>query len=175
MTVFPFDDPPFDPDHAPYDGSEAEVTGWLLDYHRWVLLKKVDGITDEQARRTTAASDLHLLGLIRHAVNVEQYWFDKVLRGIEPAWFFDDDDDPDFDFHPGPDDTLADAVEALRGEIGRNRGVAALTSFDTIAAGTREGRAVSFRWIMVHLVEEYARHCGHADLIREAVDGVTGD
>jgi hypothetical protein len=174
----PFTVPPFDPDVAPYAGDERAVVSWLLDYHRHVLLRKVAGITEQQARTTIASSDLTLLGLVRHLAGVEQYWFANVFLGLhEPSlWeISDDDDDEDRDFHPLVDDTLADAVAVLRTEIDRARQIASSTSFDAPAAGQRKGQTVSLRWIMVHLVEEYARHCGHADLLRQAIDGSIGD
>jgi hypothetical protein len=177
-VVQTFQDPPFDPDHAPYSGDERAVTLWLLDYHRHVLLHKLDGITNEQGRRTVAPSDLTLLGLARHLGNVEQYWFGHVFLGIVPEsepWRYDDAADPDIDFHPGATDRLSDALDLLHSEIERARQVTALHSFDAIAAGQREGQPVNLRWIIVHLIEEYARHCGHADLIRQSIDGSTGD
>jgi hypothetical protein len=173
-----FADPPFDPEVAPYEGDEHAVATWMLDYHRRLLLRKVDGVGDADARRTTGASDLTLLGLVRHMAFVEQFWFGHVLLGVvgaSEAPLFDDPDDHDRDFHPLPDDTLADALVLLHAEIRRARTVTATTTFDTIAANTREGRPVTFRWIMIHLIEEYARHCGHADLLREAIDGTVGD
>jgi Protein of unknown function (DUF664) len=175
MSEEPFADPPFDPDVAPYGGDERAVVAWLLDYHRHVLLRKVDGITDEQARTTTASSDLTLLGLVRHLALVEQYWFAEVFLGSTEPSHWDDPNDRDRDFHPLEGDTLAGALEVLRTEIARSRQIAATTSWDAPAVGQREGQLVRLRWIMVHLVEEYARHCGHADLLREAIDGVTGD
>jgi hypothetical protein len=167
--------PSFDPDVAPYAGDERTVVSWLLDYHRQVLLGKVAGITEEEARKTIASSDLTLLGLARHLGFVEQYWFGKVFLGLSETSHWDDPDDRDRDFHPLAHDTLADAIRVLRAEIARARQIASTTSFDTPAVGQREGQLVTLRWIMVHLVEEYARHCGHADLIREAIDGTTGD
>jgi Protein of unknown function (DUF664) len=171
----PFVVSPFDPEVAPYSGNERDVVSWLLDYHRYVLLRKVDGITDQQARTTIASSDLTLLGLVRHLAGAEQYWFGKLFLGLTETWHWDDPDDRDRDFHPLEHDTLAEAVAVLRSEIDRARQIAAATSFDASAMGQRDGRPVNLRWVMVHLLEEYARHCGHADLLREAIDGTTGD
>jgi hypothetical protein len=175
VSETPFAVPPFDPEVAPYSGDERAVVGWLLDYHRQVLVGKVVGISDEDARTTIATSDLTLLGLVRHLAGVEQYWFGEVFLGLNETSHWDDPDDRDRDFHPLPNDTLADALQVLNAEIERARRVASSASFDTPADGQREGQPVSLRWIMVHLVEEYARHCGHADLLRQAIDGVTGD
>jgi hypothetical protein len=166
---------PFDPEVAPLDGDERAVISWLLDYHRYVLVRKVEGISEQQARTTVAASDLTLLGLVRHLAVVEQYWFGEVFLGLSETMHWDDPDDRDSDFHPLPGDTLVDALVLLRAEIDRAHQIASTTSFDALAVGRRHGQLVTLRWIMAHLVEEYARHCGHADLLREAIDGVTGD
>jgi Protein of unknown function (DUF664) len=167
--------PPFDPEVAPYRGDESTVVSWLLDYHRQVLLHKVDGITAQQARSTISPSDLSLLGLIRHLAGAEQYWFADVFLGLNEPSHWDDPDDRDRDFHPLDTDTMDDALAALHHEIERARQIASTTSFDTLSVGQRDDQQVNLRWIMVHLVEEYARHCGHADLLREAIDGTTGD
>jgi hypothetical protein len=89
-------------------------------------------------------------------------------------------DDPDGDFHPGPDDTVAEAIAALRTEIEFAATSTAGVAMDTLAKADppwnrSPGWRPTLRWILVHLIEEYARHCGHADLLREAVDGATGD
>ncbi len=170
-----FLDPPFDPDVAPYSGDEREIVNWLLDYQRYVLLRKVVGISEAQSRSTTAASDLTLLGLVRHLAGVEQYWIGATFLGLEEPLPWDDPEDHDSDFHVQAGDTLADALELLRAEMWRARQLAATESFDALSVGVREKQHVSLRWILVHLVEEYARHCGHADLLRESIDGVTGD
>ena len=175
MPDVPFAVPLFDPEVAPYGGDERIVISWLLDYHRHVLLRKIDGITEQQARTTIASSDLTLLGLVRHLAGVEQYWFGEVFLGLSEISHWDDPDDRDRDFHALERDTLADALVVLHAEIDRARQVSSTASFDATAVGRREGQRVKLRWIMAHLVEEYARHCGHADLLREAIDGKTGD
>jgi uncharacterized damage-inducible protein DinB len=166
----------FDPESPPLDGDERAVVTWLLDYHRSVLLRKVSGISEEQARSVAASSDLTLLGLVRHLTNVEQYWFAMVFVGSDEPGHYDDPDDVDRDFHPQPGDTLAAALDVFNAEIVRSRRVAAeASSFDVLGQRQRHGSPVNLRWIMVHMVEEYARHCGHADIIRQHIDGVTGD
>lgn len=168
--------PPFDPEVAPYGGGERDVVNWLLDYQRYVLLRKVDGITEQQARMTTASSDLTLLGLVRHLAGVEQYWLGHVFLGLTSESLpWDDPNDRDADFHPREGDALADALVLLRAEMVRARQLASTAPFDALSVGQRENQQVTLRWILVHLVEEYARHCGHADLLREAIDGATGD
>lgn len=178
ISPFLFDDPPFDPSAAPYSGDERVVVAWMLDYQRYVLLRKLDGINDEQARRTVTAGDLTMLGLARHLAFVEQFWFGHIFLdavGRSEDWLYDDTDDPDIDLHPGAQDSLAEAIDQLHTQIRRARGLVNSTPFDSVAVNGRGELSINLRWILVHLAQEYARHCGHADLIREAVDGRTGD
>ena len=140
MPDAPFVVPPFDPEFAPYSGDERAVTGWLLDYQRYVLLRKVDGITEQQARMTIAASDLTLLGLVRHLAGVEQYWFGDIFLGLDETSHWHDPDDRDRDFHPLDGDTLAEALVVLRAEIDRSRHIASTAPFDTLSIGQHEGQ-----------------------------------
>jgi Protein of unknown function (DUF664) len=171
-----FDPIKFDPESPPLSGDERAVLCWLLDYHRTVFLKKATGISEEQSRTLVASSSLTILGLVRHLANVEQYWYAMVFGGSDEPGYYDDPDDDDRDFHPHPGDTLAEALVTLTSEMVRSRLVTdAAASFDVLAQGLRQGSPVNLRWIMAHMLEEYARHCGHADLIREHIDGETGD
>ena len=165
-------------DHA-YDGDERTTLLWFLDQYRRVLARKAEGITDEQARTTCGPSDLTLLGLIRHMADVERSWFRRRLTGeaAEPIFFGSGhpDGDDDGDFHAPPGATLAEAFEAYWGEIGvADRNIAATESLDEPLADDSRGRR-TLRWTLVHMIEEYARHCGHADLLRESIDRVIGD
>jgi hypothetical protein len=150
-----------------------------LDYHRAVLARKAEGVTDEQARLAACPpSDLTLLGLIRHMTDVERSWFRRSLLAEDaPPIYYGDahpDGDEDGDFHPPPGATVADALAAYWGEIDvANRNIAAASLDDVTRGKPDPGR--SLRRIVVHMIEEYARHCGHADLLRQAIDGATGD
>ncbi|MGB8860767.1 MAG: DinB family protein [Ilumatobacteraceae bacterium] len=155
----------------------------FLDYFRTVLLRKADGLDEVQARQRVGVSQMDMLGMIRHLALVEQWWFSQAFAGSTEEDLWADPDDPDSDWHPGPDDTLAAAVEALHQEIAKARVIAAgASSLDTLTAipvgppdnPERYGPR-SLRWVFVHMIEEYARHCGHADVIREAIDGAVGD
>jgi hypothetical protein len=166
--------PPADP---PVAGERTTLLAFL-DYYRAVLIRKAEGLSDEQARQTACPpSDLTILGLVRHMADVERNWFRRSLPGgdDEPLFYgaAHPDGDDDGDFHPPPDATLADALDALRAEIEvADRNIAA-AELDDIER--RERGKYSLRWILVHMIEEYARHCGHADLLRQAIDGETGD
>ena len=151
---------------------------WFLDYFRRVLARKAEGITEEQARAAASPpSDLTLLGLIRHMAKVERVWFRERLAGEDVPRLYvgalHPEGDPDGDFHAPADATLAEAFESYWREIEVADRVIAATDLDT---EVDTGRAVlTLRWVLVHMIEEYARHCGHADLVRQAVDGATGD
>jgi uncharacterized damage-inducible protein DinB len=150
------------------------LESWL-DYHRATLLWKCEGLTDEQLkRRSVEPSTMSLLGLVRHMAEVERNWFRRVLDAqADAGGIFYDDDNPDGDF----DDVDAADVEADRAvfdrEVAESRRIAAEHTLDD--TGLRRGEPCSLRWIYVHMIEEYARHNGHADLLRERIDGATGD
>ena len=164
------------PDIAHVNGEHAMLTEFL-DYFRTVFLRKVEDLTDEQSRQRLPPSDLDLLGMTRHLADVERWWFRAVFMAEVTDGNHDSDDDPDLDWHHGPGDTIAEARDIWRAEAARAREiVAASTDLDAIGAYTAGSRGeISPRWIMIHMIEEYARHLGHADFLRENVDGVTGD
>jgi uncharacterized damage-inducible protein DinB len=170
---------PTDPGELPH-GSEPELLAAFLDWYRAILIRKCEGLTDAEARSANCEpSILSLLGLVRHMADVERSWFRCWFEGVDAPPVFFTDDDPDGDLIPGEADTVAEAVAALRAEIEHADSlVAAASSLDQVSAGTSPGSPgwqPNLRWILVHLIEEYARHCGHADLLRERIDGATGD
>ncbi len=164
--------------------AEDERTTLLafLDYQRRVLARKAEGLTDEQARIAACPpSDMTLLGLVRHMAEVERAWFQRgMLNAAAPPIYCGaahPDGDDDGDFHPPGDATIAEALSTLWREIEiADQVIAAETSLDTVELRSRPLRPqYSLRWILVHMIEEYARHCGHADLLRQAIDGAVGD
>lgn len=151
------------------------VEGWL-DFHRATLAIKCEGLDDEQARRASVPpSGFTLTGLVQHLAEVERNWFRRIFAGEAAPPIFDpqaDPDGPDGGFDVAPDATLAAALDVWNAEVASAREIcAAHTLTDT---GTFMGRDVNLRWVYVHMIEEYARHNGHADLLRERIDGVTG-
>jgi len=154
----------------------------FLDLYRRVLARKAEGLTDEQVRLAACPpSDMTLLGLIRHMADVERSWFQRrMLDEDVPPIFFGaahPEGDEDGDFHPPPEATIAEALEAYWREIAvADQVIAAEPSLDEVEQRHHPPRPQhSLRWILVHMIEEYARHCGHADLLREAIDGAVGD
>lgn len=159
-------------------GAERELLEGFLDYHRATLLWKCEGMTAEQLRqRSVPTTTLTLLGLVRHMIEVERGWFRGTFKGEDTSPIFYSDERPDDDFDDlGSMDP--DAVFAMfEAECQYSREVAAAADLDDIGAkrGRRRNQEFSLRWIFVHMIEEYARHNGHADLIREAIDGATGE
>jgi hypothetical protein len=168
-------DPELDP-----QGDEATLLRSFLDYQRTILIRKAEGISDAQARTVIEPSDMSLLGLIRHMAEVERNWFRRRFAGQDAPPHYYGDHDPDGDFHPGESDTLDEAMATLAGEIDFARTSTAEISLDTLALAVPPTQRIpgwqpNLRWILIHMIEEYARHCGHADLLRERIDGAVGD
>lgn len=160
--------------------SERATLEGFLTYYRTVFTRKAEGITDDQARCTPCPpSDLSILGLVRHMAEVERSWAKWLFSGQDNIPLFygnaHPSNDPDGDFHPPPDATVAEAVEAYRREIADADEIYGTAQLDDLLANQDREEKNSLRWIYVHLIEEYARHVGHADLIRQAIDGVVDD
>ena len=157
----------------PYTGGEKESLKSALDRHRDVVLWKLQGLDEEQARRAMTPSGTSLLGLTKHLAAVEYSWFCETFgRETEPLPF--DDDDPDADLRVEPGETT-DGIVAF---YGRARAAAdeVIDELDLEARGTAwHGATVTLRWVLIHMVEETARHAGHMDVVRELIDGATGD
>src|SRR3954464_6762508 len=182
MPEFPPAPDRIDPPYR--DGERAAVQAWL-DFHRATLLAQSEGLTAAPlGERSAPPSTLSLRGLLRHLTEVERSWFRRVLAGEQapPLYYGSDDEDGDFDAigrdtdHPDTDTALPRELAAFTAECDVSRELAARhESLDDVGAGPRHGQQVSLRWIYLHMIEEYARHNGHADLLRERIDGVTGD
>jgi hypothetical protein len=162
-------------DPAPGAAERASLEGWL-DYHRATLLTKCAGLDGEQlARRAVPPSSLSLLGLLRHLAEVEQFWFQVVLEGDHDAPdLFCTPEHPDGDFDDVDPARAAHDVAVLAEQVARSREICGRHGLEDSGHHRHHG-AVDLRWIYTHLIEEYARHNGHADLLRECVDGATGE
>jgi uncharacterized damage-inducible protein DinB len=151
----------------------AMLEAWL-EFHRMTLLLKCEGLDDAGRKaRPVPTSNLSLHGLVRHMAEVERNWFTRVLLSAADTpfiWF--DPEVEDSDLVPLDDADWEHDLAAWHAECERSRANAADKALDH--TGTRRGQAVSLRWIYTHMIEEYARHNGHADLIRELVDGAVG-
>lgn len=159
----------------PLTAGERETLRAYLDFHRATLAMKCAGLSDEDLRRRSMPpSTLTLLGLVRHLAEVERTWFRRVINGedIPLVW------SPDGDYQVAYDAsgaTRAEAFAAWETEVARSREIEqAAESLDVVAHNARWGEDVSLRLVMLHLIHEYARHNGHADFLREGIDGVVG-
>ena len=159
--------------------SELDTLNGFLDQYRAVLIAKATGLTDEQARsHAVEPSNLSILGLLRHMAEVERHWFRRILLDeSELPDFFATDGvaigtaDGDFEFPETA--ALSEGVEILQRAIAESRlAIEGKVPEDvSLATRAKTGEPVSLRWILVHMIEEYARHCGHADFLRERLDG----
>ncbi|MEU9167635.1 DinB family protein [Streptomyces sp. NPDC048420] len=153
------------------------LDGWL-DYHRETLAWKCEGLTDAQLRTAAVEpSTLSLMGLVRHMAEVERSWYRRVMADENAGPIYYSEADPDGDFHIAEADTWEEAHATWQAEIEAARSIAARFGLDDISVGKhrRSGERFNLRWIHTHMIEEYARHNGHADLLRERIDGTTGD
>jgi hypothetical protein len=158
---------------VPFTGGEKESLYVALDRHRDVILWKLDGLDDEQVRRALVPSGTTLLGLVKHLAVVEYWWFCATFG--RPADFPPlDPADPDADLRIEPHESTAGIVAYY----GRARAAAdaVIGELDLEDTGTNSrGETVSLRWVLIHMIEETARHAGHMDIVRELIDGATGD
>jgi uncharacterized damage-inducible protein DinB len=154
---------------------EREMMRAWLEYHRETLLWKCDGLSPEQlAERSVPPSTMSLLGLVRHMTEVERNWFLRVFAGETAPPLYYSDDDPDGDFDTIDPSKFDDEMAMFQETLERSREIEE-TARSLDETGLRRGEPCSLRWIMIHMIEEYARHNGHADLLRERIDGTTGD
>jgi uncharacterized damage-inducible protein DinB len=158
---------------------EAEALAQWVDFHRATLLAKCAGLTAVQLKeRAVPPSRLSLLGLVRHMTDVERQWFRLHADGQDlPFVYYTSEENPDCDFEDLDDADAAADLRLFREEIEAARKAVAGKGLDTVvpSRGHHPERARNIRWIYLHMIEEYARHNGHADLLRERIDGEKGD
>jgi hypothetical protein len=160
----------------PLAADERTMLSTWLDFHRATLRQKCQGLTGAQlARPSVPPSNLTLLSLVRHMILVEWWWFEHVFVDGPSPEPFDTGGDPEFEFHHLAPELADEAMEMLAEQCAHSRTiVAAAENLDVLSAST-ERPVRDLRWVLVHMIEEYARHNGHADLLRECIDGVVGD
>ena len=171
----------------PVTADERTTLVSFIDFYRATIRRQCADLTVEQLRTPHPPSTMTLAGLLKHLAYVEDYWFSVVLLGEQPAPPWDTVDwaaDDDWDWHSALtdqpeqltalfDDTAAASRRNLAGFLDQSPDQAHPQALDRLAARQRHGEHVNLRWILVHMVEEYSRHAGHADLLREALDGAT--
>ena len=169
----------------PLSGTETEILVGMLDWHRDTLRIKADGLDAGQLDQRLEPSTMTLGGMLKHMAYVEDWWFNQVFAGNpepEPWASVDWDADNDWDWHSATEDTpeqlraLLDEAVAASDRI-LHEALASSDGLDAVAqmpSRRHPGQRFSLRWVVVHMIEEYARHNGHADLIRESIDGQVG-
>jgi uncharacterized damage-inducible protein DinB len=176
MTTTPGPDPPLFPDELVASAGERAVLETFLDLYRDAIVRKVSGLSDDDARRRLVGSATTLGGIVKHLHWVELEWFQRVLAR-RPATELPSvpgaGTDPDAEFRLTPEGTVDRLLAEYQEACAASRATAAAYALDDVAPHVRMGE-VSLRWIYVHMIEETARHAGHADILREQLDGTTG-
>ncbi|GAA0596310.1 DinB family protein [Kutzneria viridogrisea] len=159
----------------PLTAGERETLRGFLDYHRATLAMKCEGLSEEDLRRQASPpSTLSLLGLVRHMAEVERAWFRRVINAEDVPLVWSDSGDYQVAYDASAA-TRSTAFEAWQAEVEQSRRIEARAeSLDVTGVNRKSGEEVSLRLVMLHMMHEYARHNGHADFLREAIDGVTG-
>ncbi|MEV8511501.1 DinB family protein [Dactylosporangium sp. NPDC051484] len=151
------------------DGGELDTALAFLSFARSCVLKKVDGLADEQLRRGLVVSGTTLLGLVQHLTVAERYWFVYILAG-DPRYA-----DADFDMTVAPDRPADQVIAAYRTAIADSDAhIRAADGLDVRTAHPVPDEPRTLRWVLAHMTSETVRHAGHADILRELIDGVTG-
>lgn len=160
--------------YPPYHGHEKSLLLAFLDFQRDTAICKLQGVSEDDARRTLGPSSLTLIGIVSHLVYVERVWFRTVLQGEDVAAAgFPDDASLYWDAPIGA--SIDDVIASYRAEIARSNETIRSHDMDDVAAtGRRHRPPMQLRWMMLHMIEEVARHLGHMDLIRESIDGQVG-
>jgi hypothetical protein len=162
------------PDPPNIADERAQLTGFL-DFHRATVVWKSEGLTDEQARRSLLPSELITVGgLVSHLRLNEEWWFENVIGDKPDAWKEILDEDPDAEFRLGKTTPLSQLIAGYKAQCEISRELVAKRDLDDVVS-TPGGKEFSVRWVILHMIEETARHVGHLDLIREQLDGLTGE
>ena len=159
----------------PYAADERTMLIAFLDFQRESMVTKLEGLSEEQARWTPSPTGNSLIALVQHLAWVESWWFRVCFAGDQDAYLWPEDD-LDADFKVAEDTTVADVISFYRAQCAiANEIIRGARSLDDPAAYTkRENGVPTLRWILNHMIEETARHAGHADITRELIDGATG-
>ncbi len=174
MWQDPAGDPRFA--NAEPEGERATLLDYLRGYRLTMEMKCADLDAGQLARRSVPPSTMSLLGLIRHMADVERNWFRRVMAGadVPPLYWSDDVPDADWSGAVADPEVVAEAWRAWRDEVAFAERYVADAADLGIPGTMRDGTSVPLRSVLVHMIEEYARHCGHADLLRERIDGRVG-
>jgi hypothetical protein len=157
----------------PTTGPGKDMLLAVLDNNRAIMEWKLDGLARDQAIRSVVPSGTSLLGMVKHLAYVERWWFDDFFagNGVEYPW---SEEDPDADFRIEDGETIESVIALYEAAIARSKEITADATMDDLSVRERNGERRSLRWIVTHMIEETARHAGHADIVRELIDETTG-
>ncbi len=158
---------------APVAGDEKEVLSGFLDHYRRTLLDICEGLSEEELRRPMVPSGTSLLGMVKHLAYVERGWFQENVANERFDYPFDTSD-PEADIRAEEDETSEKIFELYKAACDRSRRALKEASLDDMVENPQRRADYNVRWIVVHMIEETARHAGHADILRELIDGKTG-
>ncbi|MEV4481537.1 DinB family protein [Micromonospora coxensis] len=165
---------PLDSEELASTAPERELLEAFIDAHRDVIIAKLRGLSEDDAGRRLVPSLTTLIGLVKHAAAVERNWFQHCLAQQPREQITGNSFGDDVSWQVGSDETVADVITEYTAACDRSRQIAAGFALDDTVPHPRLGR-VSLRYIYVHMIRELARHCGQADILREQIDGMTGD
>jgi hypothetical protein len=148
--------------------SEKDLALAFLDFARHCLIKKTEGLDEEQLRRVLVPSGTSLLGLVQHVTDGERWWFGYHVAG-DPAW-----SGVDFSMEVPDHVSSAEVLDAFHKAVADSEAIMAVVDLDDPLAVLVDGQQLPVRWVVAHKTSEIARHAGHADILRELIDGVTG-
>ncbi len=151
----------------------AALNSWL-DYQRATLLTKLEGLTEEQAGQRTVPSDTTLHGIVRHVTTIEQWCFVECIAGLKEPYAYYDGEEINWDWDLNRSEGMQADIDRYAAMCERNRQITADVDPNATIT-TKRGRVMDIRGIMIGMICEYARHSGHADVVRELTDGVTGE
>jgi len=156
-------------------GTEREALCGFLDQQRDALIRKIEGLSEEDARRAATVSSMSLLSLLKHSATWERRWFQVIVAGrvLPGEWSGEDEDGPDRTFDLADEDTVASVVAHYREQIAISREIVAGSDLSAPVA-RKDLIDQNLRFVVIHMIEETARHAGHADIIRETIDGRRG-
>jgi uncharacterized damage-inducible protein DinB len=157
---------------VPFAGDEKTMLSAFLDRYRETITWKLDGLSTEQASQRLLPSATTLLGIVKHLAYVERWWFQMNFAGNPVSFpWSENEPDQDIDFRISSTDTIDSITALYQREIERSREIAAAARIDEMGKGVDKVEPRSLRWIMIHMIDETARHAGHADILRELTDG----
>lgn len=159
---------------APTDGAEKETLNGFLNYYRDLILEICSGLPEDDLRRPMVPTGTTLIGLVKHLSYVEWGWFREIMAGEDITYPFDTSD-PTCDFRLDDGETISDVIDTYGEARKLSDAIIDEHQLEDIATGEHpSGDSYNLRWIMLHMLEEYARHAGHCDILREMIDGAVG-